>query len=79
MGAYAEPSNQPFMTDKPLKTKRKRGRIDDLMELMNGKRIDIDPKTNKLVLMQEDKVIAVFDEDVCKEIDWGEPTGNEVF
>ena len=63
MGAYAGPSNKAFITDKPLKMKRKRGRIDDLMDFMKGKHIDVDPETNKLVLMEGENVIAVFTED----------------
>jgi len=63
MGAYAVPSNKAFITDKPLKMKRKRGRIDDLMDFMKGKHIDVDPETNKLVLMEGENVIAVFTED----------------
>ena len=60
MGAYAVPSDHAFITNQPLKMKRKRGRIDELMELMKGKHIDIDPKTGDLVLMSDDKIVSVF-------------------
>ena len=64
MGAYAVPSNKAFITDKPLKMKRKRGRIDDLMEMIKGTHIETDPQTGNLMLMRGSEIVGVFhDED----------------
>ncbi len=63
MGAYAIYSNKPFKTNKPLKMKRKRGRIDEIMELVNGASIGFDKENQKTTLVKNEKVIAVFEED----------------
>lgn len=63
MGAYAVPSKQPFITSKPLKTKRKRGRIEEIMKLMDGAHFEIDAETGEHRLMRGDEVIGVFKED----------------
>ncbi len=68
MGAYAVPSNQPFIAKGKLKTKRKRGRIDELMKLMNETDINFDSVTGNAVVMRGDEVVGVFkDEDEDEE------------
>lgn len=42
MGAYAIYSDKPFRTNNKIKMKRKRGRIDDLMELITGTHLEFD-------------------------------------
>lgn len=63
MGAYAVPSKQPFIAKKPIVTKRKRGRIDDLMEFFDGTRIEEDTTTGEIRLMRGDELVGVFTED----------------
>lgn len=63
MGAYAVPSKQPFIAKGPIKTKRKRGRIDDLMEFLEGTRIEEDTETGEIKLMRGDELVGVFTED----------------
>ena len=63
MGAYAVPSKQPFIAKGPIKTKRKRGRIDDLMEFFEGTRIEEDTATGEIRLMRGDELVGVFTED----------------
>lgn len=63
MGAYAVPSKQPFIAKEPIKTKRKRGRIDDLMEFFEGTRIEEDTATGEIRLMRGDELVGVFTED----------------
>lgn len=63
MGAYAIPSKQPFIAKGPIKTKRKHGRIDDLMEFFEGTRIEEDTATGEIRLMRGDELVGVFTED----------------
>lgn len=63
MGAYAVPSKQPFTAKGPIKTKRKRGRIDDLMEFFEGTHIEEDTTTGEIRLMRGDELVGVFTED----------------
>lgn len=64
MGAYAVPSKQPFIAKGPIKTKRKRGQIDDLMELVKGSHLETDEITGELKLMRNGETLGVFkDED----------------
>ena len=62
MGAYAVPSRQPFIARKPIKTKRKRGNIDALMEFFEGTNIT-ENEAGEIVLMRGDEVLGVFTED----------------
>lgn len=63
MGAYAVYSDKPFRTNSKIKMKRKRGRIDDLMELINGTHLEYDKNTGEHRLMRENEIIGVFTED----------------
>lgn len=63
MGAYAVPSKQPFIAKGPIKTKRKRGQIDDLMEFIEGTHIEEDTTTGEIRLMRGDELVGVFTED----------------
>lgn len=63
MGAYAVPSNRAFITNKPLKMKRRRGRIDELMEIIEGTHIETDETTGNLMLMRGKDIVGEFYED----------------
>lgn len=63
MGAYAVPSKQPFIAKGPIKTKRKRGRIDDLMEMVKNSYLEKDEETGNLKLMRDGETLGVFTED----------------
>ena len=63
MGAYAVPSNQPFVAKKPIRTKRKPGVLEEKMKFFNGTQISLDEKTGELVLKRDNKVIGVFTEE----------------
>lgn len=68
MGAYAVPSNQPFVTKKPLKTKRQRTayqiEMENLLELLKGAELQIDKETMNIRYVRDGKTVAVFkDED----------------
>lgn len=67
MGAYAVPSNQPFITKKPLKTKRKRGRIDELMELISDAHLETDKETGNMQLIKNGVVIGTFKDDEAED------------
>lgn len=60
MGAYAVPSNQPFIAKGPLKRKRERGFLDETMELIKGAHIEIDENTGEHRLMRGNEVIGKF-------------------
>lgn len=64
MGAYAIYSDKPFRTNSKIQTKRKRGRIDDLMEMVKGAYLETDKKTGDIKLMRNGETLGVFkDED----------------
>ncbi|MCM1507015.1 MAG: hypothetical protein NC177_07775 [Ruminococcus flavefaciens] len=64
MGAYAVPSNQPFVAKGEIKRKRKPGRLEELTEFLKGTDIHFDSATGNAVLMRGDEVVGVFkDED----------------
>ena len=67
MGAYAVPSNQPFIAKGTLKTKRKRTshreQIENLFEHLVGAETKIDEKTKDIIFIRDGKVIAVFKDD----------------
>lgn len=63
MGAYAVYSDKPFRTNSKIKMKRKRGRIDDLMELITGTHLEFDKNTGEHRLMRDNEIIGVFVED----------------
>lgn len=54
MGAYAIYSNKPFRTNGKIQTRRKRGRIDDLMELIKDSHIVIDEKNQTFDIIKND-------------------------
>lgn len=54
MGAYAIYSDKPFRTNGKIQTKRKRGRIDDLMELIKDSHIVIDEKNQTFDIIKND-------------------------
>lgn len=54
MGAYAIYSDKPFRTNGEIKTKRKRGRIDDLMELIKDSHIEIDEKNQTFEIVKDE-------------------------
>ena len=62
MGVYAVPSKQPFIAKNPVKTKRKRGRIDDLMEFFEGTNI-VENDSGEIMLMRGNELVGVFTED----------------
>lgn len=63
MGAYATYSNQPFIARKPLKTKRQRGRIDEIMELISGAHLETNPETGNMQLVRDNTIIGTFTEE----------------
>ena len=64
MGAYAIYSDNPFRTNGKIQTKIKRGRIDDLMEMVKGAYLETDKKTGDIKLMRNGETLGVFkDED----------------
>lgn len=64
MGAYAIYSDKSFRTNGKIKMKRKRGRIDDLMEMVKGAYLETDKTTGEVKLMRDGKTLGVFrDED----------------
>lgn len=64
MGAYATYSNQPFIARKPLKTKRQRGRLEEMMEFFKNTSLSTDENTGELRLMRGNEVVGIFvDED----------------
>ena len=60
MGAYAIYSDKPFRTNGKIQTKRKRGRIDDLMEMVKGAYLETDKKTGDIKLMRNGETLGVF-------------------
>lgn len=60
MGAYAVYSDKPFRTNDKIKMKRKRGRIDDLMELISGTHLEFNKDTGEHRLMRENEIIGIF-------------------
>ena len=54
MGAYAIYSDKPFRTNGKIQTRRKRGRIDDLMELIKDSHIVIDEKNQTFDIIKND-------------------------
>ncbi len=54
MGAYAIYSDRPFRTNGKIQTRRKRGRIDDLMELIKDSHIVIDEKNQTFDIIKND-------------------------
>ena len=67
MGAYAVYSDKPFRTNGKINTKRKRGRIDDLMEFITGTHLEFDQNTGEHRLMRGDEIVGVFVEDDTEE------------
>ena len=63
MGAYAVPSNQPFIAKKPLKTKRARGQIDVLMELVSNAHLETNTETGEMQLVKNGVVVGTFKEE----------------
>ena len=67
MGAYAVPSNQPFIAKKPLKTKRKRtayqAEMENLLEFLKGAKMEVDKETNDIRYIRDGKIIAEFKDD----------------
>lgn len=67
MGAYAVPSNQPFIAKKPLKTKRKRTayqtEMENLLTLLSGAEMEVDEKTHDIRYIRDGKIVAVFKDD----------------
>lgn len=63
MGAYAVYSDKPFRSNGKINMKRKRGRIDDLMELIAGTHLEFDKNTGEHRLMRENELVGVFRED----------------
>lgn len=64
MGAYAVPSNQPFIAKNPLKRKRNKGRIDMLMELVSDAHLETNTDTGEMQLIKNGVVVGTFrDED----------------
>ncbi|MDE6833046.1 MAG: hypothetical protein K2J39_02175 [Ruminococcus sp.] len=59
MGAYAVPSNQPFIAKGELKTKRKPGRLEEMTALLANTHIEKNEK-GEFVLMRGDKLVGVF-------------------
>ncbi|MCM1508496.1 MAG: hypothetical protein NC177_15405 [Ruminococcus flavefaciens] len=60
MGAYAVYSDKPFRTNGEIKKKRKRGRIDDLMEMVKGAYLETDKTTGDVKLMRDGETLGVF-------------------
>ncbi len=54
MGAYAIYSDKPFIAKGKIKTKRKRGRIDELMELVKDSHIEIDEKNQTFEIIKNE-------------------------
>ena len=54
MGAYAIYSDKPFRTNGKIQTRRKRGHIDDLMELIKDSHIVIDEKNQTFDIIKND-------------------------
>jgi hypothetical protein len=67
MGAYAVPSNQPFIAKQPIKTKRQKTshqkETENLLELLKGAEMKVDSKTKDIIYIRDGKVIAVFKDD----------------
>lgn len=63
MGAYAIYSDKPFIAKGKIKTKRKRGRIDELMELVSDARLETNKETGNIQLVKNGVVIGTFRDD----------------
>ncbi|MDE6101840.1 MAG: hypothetical protein K2F73_02530 [Ruminococcus sp.] len=63
MGAYAVPSNQPFIAKGELKTKRKPGRLEECTKFFEGTKICLDNTTGKFVVIRGEEVVGVFKEE----------------
>jgi hypothetical protein len=60
MGAYAVPSNQPFIVKGPLKTKRERGRLEEMMDFFKDTSLSTDEETGELLLMRGNEIVGKF-------------------
>ncbi|MBR0483241.1 MAG: hypothetical protein IJJ69_00500 [Oscillospiraceae bacterium] len=71
MGAFAIPSNKPFIARKPLKTKRKRtayqAELENLLALLKDAEMEIDKETNDIRYVRNGEVVAVFKDDENEE------------